>query len=66
MGDSAQEVVDMWSISDIDGAVILTGNFSLDLLAEPGVLEGINISRVSTTPWNKLMKFVCSVRPRMK
>ena len=37
MGDSAQEVVDMWSISDIDGAVILTGNFSLDLLAEPGV-----------------------------
>ena len=35
-------------------------------MVEPGVLEGINISRVSTTPWNKLMKFVCSVRPRMK
>ena len=47
MGDSAQEVVDMWSISDIDRAVILAGNSSLDLLAEVGVLEGVNLSGVS-------------------
>ena len=50
MGDLAQEVVDMVSISDIDGAVILAGNPSLDLLTETGVFEGVNISGVSTMP----------------
>ena len=66
MGDSALEVVDMVSISDIDGAVILAGDISLDLLAEVGVLEGVNVSGVSTTPWNELVELVRSVRPRMK
>ena len=66
MGDSAREVVDMASISDIDGAVVLTGNSSLDLLAEVGVFEGVNVSGVSMTPWNELVEFVHSVRPRMK
>ena len=42
MGDLAWEVVDMALISDIDGTVILAGNSSLDLLAEVGVLEGVN------------------------
>ena len=66
MGDSAREVVDMASISDIDGTVILARDTSLDLLAEVGVLEGMNVSGVSTTPWNKLMELVHSVRPRTK
>ena len=66
MGDLAWEVVDMWSISDIDGAVILTRDSSLDLLAEVGVLEGVNVSGVSTMPWNELMELVRSVRPRIK
>ena len=66
MGDSALEVVDMVSISDIDGAVILAGDSSLDLLAEISVLEGMNVSGVSTTPWNELVELVCSVRPRTK
>ena len=66
MGDSAWEVVNMVSISVIDGAVILAGNSSLDFLAEVGVFEGVNVSRVSTMPWNKLVELVCSVRPRTK
>ena len=66
MGDSAWEVVDMASISDIDGTVILAGDSSLDLLTEVGVLEGMNISGVSTMPWNELVELVCSVRPRTK
>ena len=66
MGDSAREVVDIASISDIDGAVIFAGDSSLDFLAEVGVLEGVNVSGVRTTPWNELVEFVCSVRPRTK
>ena len=66
MGDSAWEVVDMASILDIDGAVILAGDSSLDLLTEIGVLEGMNVSGVSTMPWNKLVELVHSVRPRTK
>ena len=56
----------MASISDIDGAVILARDTSLDLLAEVGVLEGVNVSGVSMTPWNELVELVHSVRPRMK
>ena len=66
MGDSAREVVDMASISDMDGTVIWTGDTLLDLVAEVCVLEGVNVSGVSTTPWNELVEFVRSVRPRMK
>ena len=66
MGDSARDVVDMASISDIDGAVIWAGDISFDLLAEVGVLEGVNVSGVSTIPWNELVEFVRSVRPRTK
>ena len=50
MGDSAQEVVDMASISDIDGTVIWAVDPSFDLLAEVGVLEGVNVSGVSMIP----------------
>ena len=66
VGDSAREVVDMASISDIDGAVILAGDTLLDLVAEERVLEGVNVSGVSTTPWNELVEPVRSVRPRAK
>ena len=66
VGDSAREVVDMASISDIDGAVILAGDTLLDLVAEERVLEGVNVSGVSMTPWNELVEPVRSVRPRAK
>ena len=66
MGDSAREVVDMASISDIDGAVIWAVDSSFDLLAKVGVLEGVNVSGVSTIPWNELVESVRSVRPRTK
>ena len=66
VGDSAREVVDIASISDIDGAVIFAGDTLLDLVAEERVLEGVNVSGVSTTPWNELVEPVCSVRPRAK
>ena len=46
--------------------VILAGNSSLDLLTEPGVLKGVSVSGMSTTPWNELVEPVCSVRPRTK
>ena len=66
VGDSAQEVVDMASISDIDGAVVFAGDALLDLVAEECVLEGVNVSGVSTMPWNELVELVHSVRPRTK
>ena len=66
VGDSAREVVDMASISDIDGAVISAGDAPLDLVAEERVLEGVNVSGVSMTPWNELVEPVRSVRPRAK
>ena len=66
MGDLAREVVDMASILDIDGTVILARDTSLDLLAEVGVFEGVNVSGVSTIPWNELVEPVRSVRPRRK
>ena len=56
----------MASISDIDGAVIWAVDSSFDLLTEVGVFEGMNVSGVSTMPWNELVELVCSVRPRMK
>ena len=66
MGDSAREVVDIASISDIDWAVIFAGDSLFDFLAKVGVLEGVNVSGVRTTPWNELVEFVRSVRPRTK
>ena len=66
MGDSAREVVDIASISDMYRAVILAGDSSFDLLAEIGVFEGVNVSGVRTTPWNELVEFVRSVRPSTK
>ena len=66
VGDSAREVVDMASISDIDRAVVLAGDALLDLVAEECVLEGVNVSGVSTIPWNELVEPVRSVRPRAK
>ena len=66
MGDSAREVVDMVSISNIDGTVIWAVDSSFNLLAEVGVLEGVNVSGVSMTPWNELVELVRSVRPRTK
>ena len=66
MGDSAWEVVDMASISDIDGAVIFARDSSFDLLTEIGVFEGVNVSGVRMTPWNELVELVHSVRPRTK
>ena len=38
--------------------VISAGNSSLDLLTEPGVLEGVYVSGMSATPWNKLVESV--------
>ena len=46
--------------------VISAGNSSLDLLTEPGVFEGVNVSGMRTMPWNELVEPVCSVRPRTK
>ena len=66
MGDSAREVVDIASISDMDRAVIFAGDPSFDLVTEVGVLEGVNVSGVRTTPWNELVEFVRSVRPSTK
>ena len=66
MGDSARELVDIASISDMDGTVISAGNSSFDLLAEVGVFEGVNVSGVRTTPWNELVELVRSVRPSTK
>ena len=66
MGDSAREVVDIASISDIDGTVIFAGDSLFDFLTEVGVLEGVNVSGVRTTPWNELVELVRSVRPRTK
>ena len=47
-------------------SVILAGNSPFDLLTEPGVFEGVNVSGMRTTPWNELVEPVCSVRPRTK
>ena len=66
VGDSAREVVDMASISDMDIAVVGARDSLLDLVAEECVLEGVNVSGVSTTPWNELVEPVRSVRPRAK
>ena len=46
--------------------VILAGNSSLDLLTEPSVFEGVNVSGMRATPWNELVEPVCSERPRTK
>ena len=64
MGDSARELVDIASISDM--AVILAGDSSFDLLTKVVVFEGVNVSGVRTTPWNELVEPVRSVRPRAK
>ena len=62
MGDSAQEVVDIASISDM----ILAKDSSSVLAAEVGVFEGVNVSGVRAIPWNELVEPVRSVRPRTK
>ena len=64
MGDSARELVDIASISDM--FVILAGDPSFDFLTEIGVFEGVNVSGVRTTPWNELVELVRSVRPSTK
>ena len=56
----------MASISDMDIAVVGARDSLLDLVAEECVLEGVNVSGVSTTPWNELVESVRSVRPRAK
>ena len=56
----------MASISDMDIAVIGAGDALFDLVAEECVLEGVNVSGVSTIPWNELVESVRSVRPRTK
>ena len=66
MGDSARDVVDMASISDIDRTVVFARDSSFDFLADVGVLEGVNVSGVRTTPWNEFVELVRSVRPRTK
>ena len=66
VGDSAREVVDIASISDMDIAVVGAVDTLLDLVAEERVLEGVNVSGVSTIPWNELVESVRSVRPRAK
>ena len=47
-------------------SVIWAGNSSFDLLTEPRVFEGMYVSGMSVTPWNKGMEPVSSVRPRTK
>ena len=66
MGDSAREVVDIASISDMDRTVILAGDSSFVLAAEVGVFKGVNVSGVRAIPWNELVEPVRSVRPRTK
>ena len=58
--------MDIASISDMNGAVILAGDAPFDFLAEVGVFEGVNVSGVRATPWNELVEPVRSVRPRTK
>ena len=60
------EVVSDMLIPVTDMAVILAEKSSLDLLTEPGVLEGINMSGMSMMPWNEDVEPVCSERPRTK
>ena len=38
--------------------VILAGNSSLDLLTEPSVFEGVNVSGMRATPWNEFVESV--------
>ena len=64
MGDSAREVVDIASISDM--FVILAGDSSFDFLTKVGVFEGVNVSGVRAIPWNELVEPVRSVRPSTK
>ena len=66
MGDSAREVVDIASISDMDRTVILAGDSSLGFATEVGVFEGVNVSGVRAIPWNEFVEPARSVRPRTK
>ena len=51
--------------STSDMGMIGAGNSPPDGVdAEDSVLEGVNVSGVNTTPWNKLMEFVRSVWAR--
>ena len=54
------------SVSVVYVTVILAGNFLLDLLIEPSVLEGVYMSEMSATPWNEGVELVSSIRPRTK
>ena len=53
-------------VSAVYVTVILAGNSLLDLLIELSVFEGVYVSGMSATPWNKGVKSVSSVRPRTK
>ena len=64
MGDSAREMVDIASISDM--FVVSARDSSFDFLTEVGVLEGVNVSGVRAIPWNEFVEPVRSVRPRTK
>jgi hypothetical protein len=50
------------SISDVH--MIGARDTSLGLDTEGIVFEGMNVSGVSTMPWNEVIEVVCSVRPR--
>ena len=54
------------SVSVAYVTVISAGNSLLDLLTEPGVFEGVNVSGMRTMPWNEFVEPVCSERPRTK
>jgi hypothetical protein len=51
------------SISDV--SVEVARDTSLGLNAEGVVFNGMNMSGVSTMPWNEVVEAVCSVRPRV-
>jgi hypothetical protein len=49
--------------SVLDMGVEWTRDTALDLDAEEGMLQGMNVSGVKTTPWNEFVVLVRSVRP---
>jgi hypothetical protein len=50
------------SISDVH--MVVARDTSLGLDTEGIVFKGMNVSGVSTMPWNEVVEVVCSVRPR--
>jgi hypothetical protein len=51
------------SISDV--CIVTAGDTSLGLNAEGIIFEGMNVSGVSTTPWNEVVEVVHSIRLRV-